>query len=90
MKSYKNLKNQLLKDKGIKKAYNELEPEFAVVQMIIEKRLEAGLTQAQLAKKIGAKQSVISRLGRGSYNPSLALLNKLSKALGAKLHISIS
>ena len=90
MKSYKSLKDKLLKDKGIKKTYDELEPEFAIIEMIIEKRLKAGLTQAELAKKIGTKQSAISRLERGSYNPSLALLNKLSKALGAKLHISIS
>ena len=90
MESYKSFKNKLLKDKKIKKAYDELEPEFAVIQMIIEKRLKAGLTQAQLAKKIGTKQSAISRIEQGSYNPSLALLVKLSKALNAELKISIS
>jgi len=90
MENYKNFKKKLLKDKKIKKAYDELEPEFAVIKKIIEKRLEVGLTQAQLAKKIGTKQSAISRIEQGSYNPSLALLVKLSKALDAKLEISIS
>ena len=90
MESYKSFKNKLLKDQKIKKAYDELEPEFVVIQMIIEKRLEAGLTQSQLAKKIGTKQSAISRIEQGSYNPSLAFLVKLSKALDAKLKISIS
>lgn len=90
MESYKNFKNKLLKDKKVKKAYDELGPEFAIIQMIMERRLKAGLTQAELAKKIGTKQSAISRIEQGSYNPSLALLVKLSKALGAKLEISIT
>ena len=90
MESYKNFKNELLKDKKIKQAYNELEPEFAVIKMIIAKRLQAGLTQVQLAKKLGTKQSAISRLEQGSSNPSLSLLVKLSKALNAKLKISIA
>jgi len=90
MKSYINFKNKLLKDKRIKKNYNELEPEFAVIQMLIAKRIKTGLTQAQLAQKIGTKQSAISRIEQGSYNPSLTFLVKLSNALDAKLKISIS
>lgn len=90
MKSYKTFKNQLLKDKGIKKAYDELGPEFELIQLIIERRLEQGLTQAELAKRIGTKQSAISRLERGTYNPTVAFLHKLAEALGTKLHISFS
>ena len=62
MKSFKTFKRQLLRDKKIKKAYDELGPEFALVQMIIEKRNERGLTQAALAKKLGTKQSTLSPL----------------------------
>ncbi|EKE14698.1 MAG: XRE family transcriptional regulator [uncultured bacterium] len=90
MKSYKTFKNQLLKDKEIKKAYNELDPEFELIQIIIEKRLKQGLTQKELAQKIGTKQSAISRLERGSYNPTVAFLRKLAKALDTKLRISFS
>jgi len=90
MKSYSNFKTKLLKDKKIKKAYDQLEPEYRIIEMIIAKRLQAGLTQAELARKIGTKQSAISRLEQGSYNPSLALLNKVAKALGAELKISLS
>jgi ribosome-binding protein aMBF1 (putative translation factor) len=90
MKSYKNLKKKLLRDKGVKKAYDKLGPEYAMIEKIIEKRLKKGLTQAALAKKVGTKQSAISRLERGSYNPSVAFLRKLSDALGAKLLISIT
>ncbi|MBU1420967.1 helix-turn-helix transcriptional regulator [Patescibacteria group bacterium] len=90
MKSYQTLKNKLLKDKKTQKSYNELEPEFALIQMIIKKRIQQGLTQTELAKKIGTKQSAISRLERGTYNPSLAFLRKLVEALGVKLHLSFS
>ncbi|MFH2097793.1 MAG: helix-turn-helix transcriptional regulator [bacterium] len=90
MKSYKTLKSQLLKDKGIKKAYDELGPEFELVQLVIKKRLEQGLTQAELAKKIGTKQAAISRLESGTSNPTVSFLQKVAEALGTRLNISIS
>lgn len=90
MKSYKTFKNKLLEDKRIKMVYDELGPEFELVQIIIEKRIEQGLTQTELAKKIGTKQSAISRLEQGNYNPTIAFLRKLAEALGAELNISFS
>jgi ribosome-binding protein aMBF1 (putative translation factor) len=90
MKSYKTLKKQLLADKQIKKAYDDLGPEFELIEMIIEKRIKNGLTQSELAKKIGTKQSAISRLERGTYNPTVAFLQKVASALDVKLKISFS
>ncbi len=90
MKSYTTFKQQLLRDKDIKKAYDQLGPEFALVKMIIEKRNERGLTQAALAKKLGTKQSAISRLERGTYNPTVSFLQKLADALSTELTISFS
>lgn len=90
MKSYKTIKRQLLKDEKIKKAYDELGPQFALIEAIIEERLKQGLTQAQLAKKLGTKQSAISRLERGAYNPTLSFLRRLADALGVELRISFS
>jgi len=88
-KTYKQLKKELLKDKRIKEFYEKLGPEFAVIEMIIKRRIEKGLTQKELAKKIGTKQSAISRLESGTYNPSLSFLRKVGEALGAKLKISL-
>lgn len=90
MKSYKVLRKELLKNKKVKMAYDELGPEFELVQMIIEKRVKKGLTQTQLAKKLGTKQSAISRLERGSYNPTIAFLRNLAEALDTKINISFS
>ena len=90
MKNYSNFKNRLLKDKQLRKEYDVLAPEFAIAEAVIEKRIEQGMSQAELAKKIGTKQSAISRLESGNYNPSIKLLEKVAKALKLKLSISIS
>ena len=89
MKNYKQLKTKLLKDKEIKKAYDKLGPEFSLIAMLIKKRIEKGLTQEELAQKIGTKQSAISRLESGSYNPSIAFLRRVAKALNAQLKVKI-
>ncbi len=90
MKDYKKFKKQLFENKNIKKAYDNLGSEFALIRMIIEKRLKKGFTQTQLAQKIGTKQPVISRFECGTYNPSVKFLFRLADALGADLRISIS
>lgn len=90
MKSYKTIKKRLLKDNKLRKEYDSIEPEFAIAQAIIKKRLEQGLTQSELAKKIGTKQSAISRIESGNYNPTITFLEKTAKALGLHLEISLN
>jgi len=84
----KQLKKDLLKDKAIKRAYDALGPEFTLVRQIVNKRLEAGLSQQELAKKIGTGQSAISRLESGEYNPSIDMLRKVARALDAKVSVT--
>ncbi|MEK7655321.1 MAG: helix-turn-helix transcriptional regulator [Patescibacteria group bacterium] len=90
LKSFVGLKRKLLKDKKILTAYEKLGPEFALIESIIEKRLNKGMSQKALAQKIGTKQSAIARLESGSYNPSVAFLDKVAKALDSELMISLS
>jgi len=66
-----------------------LEVEYSIISQVIQKRLEKKMSQKQLAEKIGTKQSAIARLEGGNTNPSVAFLEKVSKALGSKLQISI-
>ncbi len=66
-----------------------LAPEFGLIAMIIEKRIQKGMTQAQLAKKIGTKQSAIARLESGTYNPSIDFLQKVAEGLNTKLTVSL-
>ena len=88
--SFESALKRALRDPEIKKEYDALEPEFALIEQLIRKRLEKGLTQKELATKIGTKQSAISRLEGGNFNPTLALLNKVAKALNTKIRISLS
>lgn len=90
MKNYLDFKNKILKDKEVHKAYDELAPEFTIAEAIISKRLEKGLSQSELAKKVGTKQSAISRLESGNYNPSINFLEKVSKALSLHMVVTFS
>mgnify|MGYP001592813095 CR=1 FL=1 len=87
--THAEVKRKLLEDPAVKKAYDDLGPEFALIEKIIEKRITEGLTQAKLAKRIGTKQSAISRFESGNSNPSLAFMHKLADGLGVKLKISV-
>jgi DNA-binding XRE family transcriptional regulator len=89
MKSYKISKKKFLSDPEIFKTYQELEPDFFLIQKLIEKRLKQGITQASLAKKIGTKQSAVSRFESGTYNPTLKFIYKVADALDIRVRISV-
>jgi len=89
MIDFETFKAEIFKNPAVKKAYDDLEPEYALIESIIEKRLKKGLTQKQLADKIGTKQSAISRLEGGRFNPTFSFLAKVAKALDANVHICI-
>jgi len=76
-----------LKNPALRAEYDKLQPEFALIEAVIQARKERGLTQAQLAGKIGTKQSVVSRLEIGRANPSVAFLKRLAQALHSRLEI---
>lgn len=89
MKSFKQFKKEALKDPKVKKAYDDLQPEFDLIALMIRKRIDEGLTQKELAKRMGTKQSAISRFESGTYNPSFAWIRNAAHALDAKIRISI-
>lgn len=79
-----------LENPKIKTEYDKLQPEFALIQAVIDARVKTGVTQEELAKRIGTKQSVISRLESGRANPSVAFLKKLAQALNSHLEIKFA
>ena len=89
MKNWKVFKKELLKNKAVAKEYKKLEYRYAIVSQLIEARTKKGLTQAQLAKKIGTKQSAIARFESGRANPSIGFLEKLALATQSRLVIQI-
>lgn len=83
------LKKKAFKNKAVKEAYDDLELEFSIIDQIIQKRIQKGMSQKDLAQKIGTKQPAVARFESGYYNPSVSFLKKVSKALGGKLTIKI-
>lgn len=83
-------KREVLKDPKIKAEYDKLKPEYALISAIIEARAKKKLTQKDLARKMGTKQSVISRLESGRANPSFEFLKRLAKALDTDLKIKFA
>ncbi len=86
MKFKDHLKEQI-KDPEFNNEYKALEPEYEIIRQIILARKELNMTQEELAERTGIKQSNISRLEKGTYNPSLSSLKKLAKGLNKELHI---
>lgn len=87
MESWAEVKKEWLNDSHFKRAYESLDLKYQVIGQLIELRHKQCLTQADLAKKLGTKQSAIARLESGNYNPSLKLLEKIAKATGSRLMI---
>lgn len=89
MKDWKIIKRELLKDKRVAEEYKRLTPRYTLVSQLIEARVKKGLTQEQLARRVGTRQSAIARVESGRANPSIDFLQRLTNALGSKLIIQV-
>ncbi len=75
----------------VKAEYEKLTGEFSLLDEFLKARAAQGLTQAQVAEKIGTTQSAVARMesGSGKHSPSLATLSKYADALGCKLEVRL-
>ena len=81
------LKETLAKDPELRNEYQNLEPEFSVIQAIIDARVSSGMSQQEISKKTGIAQGDISKIERGNGNPSVKTLQRLAAGMGKKLKI---
>ena len=84
MKTLKTLKAQLLADPSTRAAYEAQADEFAVARELIAARTQAGLTQADVAERMGTTQSTIARLEGGKAVPSMRSLQRYAQAVGCR------
>lgn len=87
MTTFDEFLNEQMKNEEFKKEYDALEPEFAVIQAMLDARKSAGLTQKELAERTGIAQADISRLENGNANPSLRTLQRLAEGMGMRLRL---
>ena len=69
--------------------YDALEAQYAFASQVIAARIEAGLSQAELAKRVGTSQANISKLEHGALNPSFDLARRVADGLGKRFHVTI-
>jgi transcriptional regulator with XRE-family HTH domain len=91
MLTHKQLRAKALRRSDVKAEFAALGEEFAFLDEFLKARAEQGLTQAQVAERIGTTQSAVARLesGSGKHSPSVATLSRYAEALGCKLEIRL-
>ncbi|AMJ41456.1 MULTISPECIES: helix-turn-helix domain-containing protein [Anaerotignum] len=84
---FDRLLEEELKNPEFQKEWNVLEPEFNIIQAMIDARKNSHLTQKELAQKTGINQADISKLENGNANPTLSLLQRLAEGMDMQLKL---
>ena len=83
----KEYKENRMKDPGFSQAYEDIQPEMAVIRAIIDARMARNMTQKELSRRTGIAQTEISKLENGTRNPSIKLLQRLADGMGMVLNV---
>ena len=84
MKTLKDFKRELLADPAARAEYEAQSAEFAMTRELIAARSRAGLTQGEIAQRMGTTQSVIARLEGGKRQPSMRTVQRYAEATGCR------
>jgi ribosome-binding protein aMBF1 (putative translation factor) len=87
---FETFKSRLIADPDVKAEYDALAPEFEISAELVRARRRAGLSQAELAARMGTSQSAIARLESGQTLPSTKTLLRFAKATGSKVRLRLS
>ena len=86
---FKKLKAEWMKDAAFRAEYERLKPEFALALALIKAREKAGMTQAQVAKRMGTTQSVVARIEAAQNTPNLKTLERYANAVGRRIELKL-
>ena len=93
MLTHKELKEKMLSNSEVKSEYKLLVEEFSLFDELLKARMNSGLTQSEVAKRMGTKTPAIARLENGGGNkqhsPSISTLRKYAEAVGCHLEIKL-
>jgi transcriptional regulator with XRE-family HTH domain len=87
--SIQNLKNKALQNPEVKREYDQLAAEFELIDALLAMRKKSGLTQDEIAQKMGTQRSNISRLEKGCGNPSWKTLKNYAHACGFEIFMKV-
>ena len=89
MISFTDLRKEMLANPDVAAEYERLGPVYELVGAMVEARHEAGLTQGELAVRLGTTQSAIARLENAHHMPSLEMVTRYAAAVGRRLDIQL-
>ena len=93
MMTHRSLVKKLLKQPAVKAEYDAQAEEFALLDELLKARRQAGLTQAEVAARMGTQTPAVARLEAGGgirqHSPSVATLRKYAQAVGCRLEIRL-
>lgn len=89
MSTVDRLKKKWHADPRFRQAYEALKPEFAIARQLITARSRAGLSQAEVARKMGTTQSTVARLESGQRLPAMSSLQRYADAIGHRLEVRL-
>ena len=91
--NHDQLKQKALRKPAVRSAYEELGPEFEILRQMLQARKGAGLSQSEVAERMGTKPPAVTRLesslGSGKHSPSIATLKKYAEAVGCRLEVRL-
>jgi ribosome-binding protein aMBF1 (putative translation factor) len=79
-----NVKAEVLGNPAVREAYDAQAPEFELARELIAARTQAGLTQGDVAARMGTTQSVVARIESGRGSPSMRTVQRFAHAVGAR------
>ena len=87
MSSYKDYKKRALQNPEVKEKYDALQPEYDIIQAMIDARVQQNMTKNDLSAKTRITQADISRIENGTRNPRQSMVQKLAHGLGMQLKL---
>lgn len=91
---HSDIRTRLLARKGVKQAYEEMSEEFAALEVLLKARMQAKLTQQEVAERMGTTTSAVSRLESSlvsqKHSPSINTLRNYAHACGKRLVIRLA
>lgn len=85
----KKLHRKWMEDPSYREAYEVIAPEFEIARELIAARARAGLSQAEVAERMGTTQSAVARIESGKQKPSTRTLERYAQATGSTVKISL-
>ena len=87
MSRYSEFKKKNLENPEVREAYEALQPEYDIIQALIDARKSQNMTQKDLSTATGITQADISRIENGTRNPSLEMVKRLAAGMGMRLKL---